>query len=339
MERPWLKHYPDGVRHHLEYPEVPVYHDLYQQITRHPERPAVIFYGKRISYRELGELSDRLAAALLRQLGLRKGDRVGIMLPNCPQNVIAMIAIQRAGGIPVQFNPLYVTSEIAYQMQDCGCRFFLTLDLFWEKVRAADGGVERFIITSMAEYLPIPLNWLFRLKTNPPKIGAADALRLPALLQESAAGFTPVPVNPKEDPAFLLYTGGTTGFSKGVVSTHYNVVANIRQIHEWIQRPPGQYDTSLVIMPMFHSYGLVAAVTAALAQGGTCILVPRFDVREVLKLVQKYKPTLFPGVPTIYTALLREPDVAKYDLRSVELCVSAAAPLPVELMQIGRAHV
>ncbi|MFZ5817488.1 MAG: long-chain-fatty-acid--CoA ligase [Bacillota bacterium] len=333
MERPWLKSYPDGVRSHLEYPEVPVYHFLFQQIEAHPERTALIFFGKRISYREFGELVDRFAAALVRRLGLRKGERVGIMLPNCPQNLIAHIAAQRAGGIPVQFNPLYVAREIEYQVKDAGCRFFVTLDLFWEKVREGGKGVERFIVTSMADFLPFPLSLLYRLKAKVPAIEAGAAIRFADLLQERAEGFAPVPVNPREDPAFLLYTGGTTGISKGVVSTHFNVTANILQLKEWLQRPADAHDTVLVVMPLFHSYGLTAAASFSLSQGGTCILVPRFEVREVLKLIHRYRPNSFPGVPTIYTALLKEPEIRRYDLKSIELCVSAAAPLPVELLQ------
>ncbi|MFZ5827854.1 MAG: long-chain-fatty-acid--CoA ligase [Bacillota bacterium] len=333
MERPWLKSYPEGVRTHLEYPEVPVYQFLFEQIETHPERTAIIFYGKKISYREFGELIDRFAAGLVRRLGLKKGERVGIMLPNCPQNLIAMTAVQRAGAIPVQFNPLYVAREIEYQVNDAGCRFFVTLDLFWEKAKEGRGCVERFIVTSMADYLPFPLNLLFRLKTRAPQIGGDEAVRFMDLLSESAEGFVPVPIDPREDPAYLLYTGGTTGLSKGVVSTHFNVVANMLQIKEWVQRPEGAHDVVLVVMPLFHSYGLVAAAGFALAQGGTCILVPKFDAKEILKLIQKYRPTSFPGVPTIYTALLKQPGIERYDLKSIELCVSAAAPLPVELLE------
>jgi len=331
MERPWLRSYPEGVRPHLEYPEVPVYHFLFDQVARHPDRTALIFYGKKITYREFGRMIDRFAAGLIRQLGLKKGERVGIMLPNCPQNLIAMIGIQRAGGIPVQFNPLYVAREIEYQVNDAGCRFFITLDLFYEKAQEGARAVERLIITSMADFLPFTLSTLYRLKTKAPK--AAGTIPFLRLLQESAAGFKPVPIDPREDPAFLLYTGGTTGVSKGVISTHFNVVANITQIREWLGRDAEEGDTVLVVLPMFHSYGLTAAASYALAQGGTCILVPRFEAVEVLKLIQRYRPTSFPGVPTIYTALLKEPTLAKYDLRSIEFCVSAAAPLPVELLQ------
>ncbi len=332
MEKPWLKSYPEGIRPEIELSEVPAYHDLFQKIQRYPDRTALIFYGKKVSYRELGEQIDRFAAALQRRLGIKKGDRVGIILPNCPQNVIATVGAQRAGAIPVLFNPMYVTREIEYQVKDSGCQVMVTLDLFWQKVRAA-GGVERYIVTGMRDYLPFPLNLLFPLKQKAPRIPADEAIRFMDLLEEPATGFAPAEVDPKEDVAVLLYTGGTTGVSKGVMLTHFNLVSNIAQIREWLKRGEEHHDTVLVVLPMFHSYGFTAALGYALATGGTCILVPKFEAKEVLKLIQKYRPTSFPGVPTIYTALMKEPDFGKYDIKSIEFCVSGAAPLPVELMQ------
>ncbi|MDF2626721.1 MAG: long-chain fatty-acid-CoA ligase [Symbiobacteriaceae bacterium] len=332
MDRPWLKAYPAGVRPHLEYPQVPAYHYLFEQIRQYPDRTALLFFGKKVSYKQLGEQIDRFAQGLIKRMGVRKGDRVGIILPNCPQNVIATVGCQRAGAIPVQFNPMYVSREIAYQVRDAGCKIMITLDLFWPKVKEA-GGAEAYVVTGMPDYLPFPLNFLFPLKTKAPKVGADEAVRFMDLLKEDASTFKPVGVKWTEEPAVLMYTGGTTGTSKGVMLTHYNLAANIAQIKEWLQRPENGHDTVLVVLPMFHSYGMTAALGYALATGSTCILVPKFDAKEILKLIQKYRPNSFPGVPTIYTALLHDPDITKYDLSSVEFCVSGAAPLPVELMQ------
>jgi long-chain acyl-CoA synthetase len=332
MERPWLKQYPLGIRHHLVYPEVPAYHFLFQHVKQHPNRTALIFYGKKTTYGELGEQIDRFAAALIRRFRVRKGDRVGIMLPNCPQNVIATVGIQRAGAIPVQFNPMYVTREIAHQVRDAGCRIMVTLDLFWPKVKDVES-IDWYIQTSMKDYLPFPLNYLYGLKNKAPTIHSTEAMHFSTMMHESLRGFSPVTVEPKRDAATILYTGGTTGVSKGVISTHFNAAANTVQLKEWLQRPEDRPDTVLVVLPLFHSYGLMAALGFALATGSTCILVPKFDAKQTLKLIQKYRPTSFPGVPTIYTALLQEPTVSKYDLKSIELCASAAAPLPLELMQ------
>ncbi|HWI64670.1 MAG TPA: long-chain fatty acid--CoA ligase [Symbiobacteriaceae bacterium] len=332
MDQPWIKAYPEGIRHELEYPQVPAYHFLFEQIRKHPDRTALLFFGKKMSYRELGEQIDRFAQGLINRLKIKKGDRVGIILPNCPQNVIATVGVQRAGGIPVQFNPMYVSREIAYQVRDAGCKAMVTLDLFWHKVKEA-GGTDTYIVTGMPEYLPFPLNLLFPLKAKAPKIAPNEAIRFADLLKEDASGFQPVGVKWTEEPAILMYTGGTTGVSKGVMLTHYNLTANIMQITEWLQRPADGHDTVLCVLPMFHSYGLTAALGYALATGSTCILVPKFDARDILKLIQKHKPNSFPGVPTIYTALLHDPEIAKFDLSSIEFCVSGAAPLPVELMQ------
>ncbi|HYG60457.1 MAG TPA: long-chain fatty acid--CoA ligase [Symbiobacteriaceae bacterium] len=332
MEQPWLDHYPEGIRTHLEYPQVPAYHYLFQSIQNYPDRTALIFFGKKISYRDLGDSIDRFAAALVKQLGIKKGDRVGIILPNCPQNVIAMVGAQRAGAIPVQFNPMYVAREIEYQAKDSGCRVMVTLDLFWHKVKEA-GGVEAYIQTGIQDYLPFPLNMLFPLKQKPPKIAPSEAIRFTDMLKTSPAGFQPATMDWQNDPAVLMYTGGTTGVSKGVMLTHLNLGANIAQIREWLQRPKDAHDMVLVVLPMFHSYGMTAALGYALASGSTCVLVPKFDAKEILTLIQKYRITSFPGVPTIYTALLNHPELGKFDLSSVQYCISGAMALPVELMQ------
>ena len=332
MERPYLKAYPQGVRWEIDLPEVPVYQALFDQAARHPERTALIFMGKRISYRELVGMIDRFAAALQKRYGIRKGDRVGIILPNSPQNVIATVACQRIGAIPVQFNPLYVSREIAYQVRDSGSRVMITLDLFWQKVREA-GGAEAYIWTGVQDFLNFPLNYLYRLKAKPPRIPASDAVHFMDLLQESPDGLQIPAVQPEEDLAVLLYTGGTTGVSKGVMLTHFNITSNIAQIREWLSLDESRHHTVLCVLPMFHSYGFTAAVNMGLAHGCTLILVPRFDAGDLLKTIAKYRPTLFPGVPTMYIGLLNHPDMAKYDLSSIELCVTGAAAMPVDLLQ------
>ncbi|MEW8979398.1 MAG: long-chain fatty acid--CoA ligase [Symbiobacterium sp.] len=332
MERPYLKAYPKDVRWELDFPAVPVYQMLFDQSQAHPERTALIFMGKRISYRELVELVDRFGAALQRRYGIRKGDRVGIILPNSPQNVIATFACQRIGAIPVQFNPLYVAREIAYQVRDSGSRLMITLDLFWQKVREA-GGAEAYIWTGVQDFLNFPLNFLYRMKAKPPRIPASDAAHFMDLLQESPDAIQVAPVEPKEDLAVLLYTGGTTGVSKGVMLTHSNITANITQIREWIGMDDSRHHTVLAVLPMFHSYGFTAAVNTGLATGSTVVLVPRFEAGDLLKTIAKYRPTIFPGVPTMYVGLLNHPDVGKYDLSSIELCVTGAASMPVELLQ------
>jgi len=331
MERPYLKRYPEGVQWDITFPEVPAYKFFFDQVQKHPDRTAVIFVGKQITYKELGEQVDRFAAALQRRYGIRKGDRVGIILPNSPQNVIATFASMRIGAIPVQFNPMYVTREIEFQVKDSGVRVMITLDLFWQKVKEA-GGVEHYIWTGVQDYLSFPLSFLYKLKAKPPKVPTTDATHFAELLQGSATGLQIAPINPKDDIAVLMYTGGTTGRSKGVMLTHFNITSNITQIQEWLHRED-RHDVVMAVLPMFHSYGFTATVGLALSSGSTCVLMPKFDAGDVLKAIAKYRPTSFPGLPTMYTALLHHKDMAKYDLSSIEICVSGAMPMPVELMR------
>jgi long-chain acyl-CoA synthetase len=208
----------------------------------------------------------------------------------------------------------------------------VTLDLFWPKVKEA-GGIDQYVVTGIQDYLPFPLSLAYQLKTKLPKIEEGEAVRFKDLLKESPVGFKPAELNWAEVPALLMYTGGTTGVSKGVMLTHFNITANILQTQEWMQRPEEPQDRVMCVLPMFHSYGMTAALSFGLATGCACILVPKFDAKEILNLIAKQKPTSFPGVPTIYTALLHHPDFSKYDLSSIQFCVSGAAPMPIELMQ------
>ena len=205
------------------------------------------------------------------------------------------------------------------------------MDLFWQKVREA-GGVEAYIWTGVQDYLNFPLNFLYRLKAKPPRIPASEAAHFMELLQESKEGLKIAPVSPKEDVAVLLYTGGTTGVSKGVMLSHYNLTSNVAQIREWLQMGD-QHHTVLAVLPMFHSYGFTAAVGMGLSSGSTLVLVPRFDAGDLLKTIAKYRPTMFPGVPTMYIGLLNHPDLNKYDLSSLQLCVTGAAAMPVDLLR------
>lgn len=332
MERPWVKNYPDSVQADVDFPNVPAYHFLFEHVKKHPDWTALIFFEKKMSYGDLGAAIDAFAQALIRRLGIQKGDRVGIMLPNCPQNVIATYGAMRAGAVPVQFNPLYVSREIKYQLEDSGSKVLLTLDLFWEKVKVAGVPGVQYVQTSVADYLPFPLNFLYPLKAKPPKVPVDQAVHFRDLMREKAVGYMPVAVDPQEDLAVLLYTGGTTGVSKGVMLTHANITANLTQISSWLMLPEAPNYKVLCILPMFHSFGFTAVVGSTLAAGRAAILVPRFDAVETLKLLKKHQPKIFPGIPTLYTALLNHPHFAKYPFKT-DLCITGAAPMPVELMK------
>lgn len=331
MEAIRLAQLPAGVRPHLAYPEVPAYHYLFDQIAQHPERPALIFQGRSTSYREVGAQIDAFAASLTRK-GLQKGDCIAIMLPNSPQAVIAIYGAMRAGLIPALINPMYTPQEIQHALNESGAQAFLFLDLFWPRV-AQVKAVPHRIWTGVQDALGFPLSFLYKLKAKPPKVPAGEAYHMKDLLAEPSTGFTPVLINPSEDAAVLIFTGGTTGLAKGVHLTHRNIVANLTQILEWVPRSPDRVDQVLCILPVFHSFAFTAGLGYALACGSTAILMPKPDAEQTLKLVQKYKVTILPGVPTLYTSLLQHPRVSEFDLKSIRVCISGAAPLPLELLQ------
>jgi long-chain acyl-CoA synthetase len=331
MEAIRLAQLPAGVRPHLTYPEVPAYHFLFEQVAQNPDRTALIFQGRPTSYRELGTQIDAFAAALIRK-GLQKGDRIAIMLPNLPQAVIAIYGAMRAGLTPALINPMYTPQEIQHALDESGAQAIVFLDLFWPRV-AQVKAVPHRIWTGVQDALGFPLSFLYKLKAKPPKVPAAEAHHLKELLAAPTSGFTPVPVNPSQDAAVLIFTGGTTGLAKGVHLTHSNLIANLMQIIEWVPRERDQVDRVLLVLPVFHSFAFTAGLGYALACGSTAILMPKPDPDQTLKLVEKYKVTILPGVPTLYTSLLQHPRVSEFDLQSLRVCISGAAPLPVELLQ------
>jgi long-chain acyl-CoA synthetase len=263
---------------------------------------------------------------------VRKGDRVAIMLPNCPQALIAYHGALMAGAIVVQVNPLYMPRELKHQISDSGSRVMIALDLTYPKVSQLE--IPHVIYTSLSEYMPAPLRWIAPLKLKPPKIAYkpgvmrwADLLSHPPLEQ-------PVRVNPAEDLALLQYTGATTGLAKGCMLTHRNLVANVRQTEAWLYRAKrGQELVAMAVLPFFHVYGMTTVMNFTVHMGGTMVLQPKFDAKESLKLIQKYRPSIFPGAPTMYVALNHTPDVKRYRLDSIDACISGAAPLPVEVQQ------
>ncbi|MEE8385525.1 MAG: long-chain fatty acid--CoA ligase, partial [Dehalococcoidia bacterium] len=346
MEKIWLKHYPPGVPKTIKYPKVPLHHLLEDSASRFPRKTAIIFPGafddeRRVTYRELNEKSNRMANALL-DMGVKKGDRVALLMPNCPQFVISYYAILKIGGIVVATNPLYSPRELAFQLSDCGAKTIICLSLFYKTVMAVKSktALKNVVVTGIKEYLPPYSRKMFiafmerqeghrvRLPKDPHIHKFQDLLR--------RFDSTPprVKVGPK-DVAIFQYTGGTTGVSKAAVATHYNVLANVFQIRYWGE-PLGLEDGKDVIlgvMPLFHVYGMVCVMHFAVLGGATMVLLPRFETEQVLKAINRYKPAFFPGVPTMYVALNNHPDVTKYDLRSIKLCNSGAAPLPVEVQQ------
>ncbi len=335
-EKPWLKFYPPWVPHHIDYPEVPLDRLLKEAAEKHPDAVAIIFEGYKMRYKELDEAVDRLATAL-QDLGVRKGDKVAIFLPNCPQFVIAYYAILRAGGVVTAVNPLYTERELEYQLNNAEAVGIVTLDLLYGRVRNVRPrtGLRFVIVTSLKDYLPKVKAVLGTLLKKIPmaKVEREEGVYfLKELLARYPPRPEPVEIDPREDLACLQYTGGTTGVPKGAMITHYNLVANAVQASYWLNAEEAK-EVHVGVLPLFHIYGMTTVMNAPIYKAGAMILIPRFDAKKVLESIQKYRATVFCGVPTLYAMLLDHPDLPKYDLTSIKFCISGAAPLPPEIQK------
>ena len=342
LQKPWFGHWPEGVPRSIEYPPIAV-HELLRRTTKeHGARPALTFYGKSLTYAELDAAADRFAAGL-RRIGVKPGDRVSLVLPNTPHFVVAFFGVLRAGGVVVQTNPLYTPRELAELWTDAGVETVIALDLFWHNVSKAkeSSGVKRVVVCDVAEFLKTPLRQLYPIKKRKDlKKQGHWPLEIPrASWIHRFADLAASPTEPNrearvqpDDVAVLQYTGGTTGTPKGAMLTHRNLVANALQTAAWL--PAGSEGAERVFgaIPLFHVYGLTAVMLYSIVTGNEVILYPNpREIGAILKLIDKTKPGLFPGVPTMYVAILRHPDLAKYDLRSIRACISGAAPLPNEV--------
>ena len=334
---PWLAHYGPGVPASVEHAPRCLHELLGDAVRRHPEREALVFavpavgrlVTSSITFRRLGYLVERFAASLQR-LGVREGDRVAISLPNCPQFVIALLGAARAGAIAVPFNPLYSAREVGYQLLDSGATTMVVLDRFLPLVRTTRHGprLERVIVTSIKEHFPLPLRLFYTLtreiREQPPRAGAGE-LRFRDLL---GPGGPPAPIAITEEAtAVLLYTGGTTGVSKGVELTHRNLVVNAEQNRAWAGVGDG-VDRTLVALPLFHAFGLTCGLNLGLLAGATQILAPNpRDTRGLVATIHRLRPTIFPVVPTLLVGIASLPDLARFDLGSIRVCPCAGSPL------------
>lgn len=328
LRRPWLEHYDAGVPHHLDYPAIPLYRLLDDSAGQQPGRPCTIFFGKRMSYGAIKEASDRLAASL-QGLGVQPGDRVALLLPNSPQFVIAYFAILKAGAVVVALNPLYTSHELLFHLNDSGATTAITIPLFLEKVTALvdQTPLQRVIYTRVADTLPFPLNLGSRLQERRQMSGVdpSRVIHLASLLQAPLpAGWQPAPVDP-HSLAVLIYSGGTTGTAKGVMLSHYALVANAYQLRAWVELDAK--GRMLAVLPLFHGFGMSVTMNGPLLAGGEIITLPRFQAENVLKAIQEWKPTFFIGVPAMFGAFSSVPTLKKYDLSSIKGIFVGAAPL------------
>ncbi|MBS3948811.1 MAG: long-chain fatty acid--CoA ligase [Dethiobacter sp.] len=315
-EKPWLRFYDPTVRHSLDYPVKPLSQLLAEAAQKAPQQAAYSYGGKESTYAELEQLTNRLASSL-HLLGVKKGSRVAVMLPNCPQFVISYYAIVRVGAIVVNVNPLYTERELLFQLRDAGAETIIT---FVEAIPR---------VSSVREQSPLRnviVTSLLSPKTDVPE----GCLCFNGLSNAASAEVPDADIKAREDVAVLQYTGGTTGVSKGAMLTHYNLVSNAIQLHEWCAGL--KFEKILTVLPLFHVYGMTCCMNLALITGSTMVLLPRFEPKEVLEVIRTCRPTFFPGVPTMYTALFNHPEAEQYDLTVVEFYNSGAAPMPLELM-------
>ncbi|WP_138859777.1 AMP-binding protein [Exiguobacterium mexicanum] len=336
MNKPWLQDYPADMPETIDYEVKPLYEALSRAATDYPDRTAVSFIGKELTFAEVDDAARRLAT-MLQSKGLQKGDRVSLMLPNCPQYVISFYAVLYAGGTVVQTNPLYTEHELENLITDSGANILITLDLLYPKsLRVKQKtDIKTIVTTSIADYLPFPKNKLYPIKVKRENNIVIDTTGSVAFKEYKNYGpITPTEIDPKEDVAVLQYTGGTTGLPKGVMLTHFNLTANVDQISNFFYRyNRGDLKRVLSVVPFFHVYGMTCCLNFGMANGYELVLVPRFDVTDVLKTIHKKKPHFFPGAPTMYVGILNDPKSKKYDLSSIEACISGSAPLPVEVQE------
>ena len=344
-ERPWVRHYEEGVPSTVAAPDVTLPELLDRTAARAPLRTALRFYlGARLpaptlTYAGLRERTLRFATALF-QLGVRKGDRVAIMLPNCPEFAIAFYGALRIGAIPVNTNPMYVAREMREQLGDSGSETLVLLDQFFPRLREIHAAtrVRRAIVVDVTEDLPWPARPLARLalrrRGERPRVPAETDV---SLFHELLREYPPTPPGASLQPgdvALLQYTGGTTGTPKGAMLTHRNLAANAAQARSWFPRLRDGHEVILGVVPLFHAYGLLSVLLLGVSAAAEMILVPRpRPLDTVLEALHRFRPTLFPGVPTLYSGLVDHPRVSQYDLRTGTQCLSGAASLPASLVE------
>jgi long-chain acyl-CoA synthetase len=336
---PWIANYPDGVSWDMRIDPAPLPAVLERAAAAFADRPAISFKGKTTSYAELAALVDRVAAGL-QQIGVKKGTKVGLFLPNTPTFIVYYYAILKAGGTVVNFNPLYTLEELTFQVKDSETEIMVTHDLqaLFPKLEAlvSRDVLRRVIVVPFAPELPSPKRQLFKLLKRKDQANIAgsaikDKVIDGAALARTQAKVQPVAIDPLEDIAVLQYTGGTTGTPKGAMLTHANLYANTVQVGAWASNLVPGKESVLGALPLFHVFAMTGVMNLGIEKGARIILMPRFQLQEALQLIHSEKPTMMPAVPTIFTAMLNAPNVKKFNLSSLRFCISGGAPLPLEV--------
>ncbi|KAA3647087.1 MAG: alpha/beta fold hydrolase [Chloroflexi bacterium] len=338
-ERPWLSHYEEGVPDTVAIPNVSLPRMLRSAVRRFPLRPAVIFEGKRLTYRRLNQETNRFANAL-RSLGVDKGDRVMLLMPNIPQFVIGFFGILKAGATAVFTLPLNQPDEIIRQIEDADVKVLVTINQFGKLAEKAlaTTQLEHVIFSNASDYLPLlkQIGLLFssaRRKSFSLPIKLEKGMHeLGKMLYKHSRSAPEINLDP-DDLAVIQFTGGTTDAPKGVMLSHRNLVANTVQMRHWMPAAQEGKERFLCVIPFSHAYGLTASLNVGISVGATLILKANFEVEDTLKSIKRYKPTIFPAVPHMYVGISNFPGVRRFNVASINACISGAAPLPVEVQE------
>ena len=338
---PWLARYPRGVDWRMPFQVAPLYALLDRSAAKHGTLVCTNFLGKTLTYAEIARLVDRTAAGLQR-LGVKKGTKVGLFLPNSPTFIVYFFAVLKAGGTIVNYNPLYTVSELTGQVKDSDTEIMVTLDLkvLFDKVDALlqSGVLKRAVVCSFPALLPAAKAALFRLfrskdLARPLASPARERIVLEAEVMAGEGRAARVAIDPMTDVAVLQYTGGTTGTPKGAMLTHANIHVNVQQVAAWKPDMREGGERVLGVLPFFHVFALTVVMNVAISKGAEIIIMPRFSVDEAMKLIDKMKPTVMPVVPTLLNAIMSHPKIKSLDLSSVKFCLSGGAALPLEVKQ------
>jgi long-chain acyl-CoA synthetase len=338
---PWLDHYPHGVDWHMPLKVAPLYQLLDDAVAGYGQLNCTNFLGRTMTYAEIGHAVDQATLGLQR-LGVKKGTKVGLFLPNSPTFIIYFFAVLKAGGTVVNFNPLYTVPELRYQVKDSDTELMVTLDLkvLCDKVESllADGCLQRAVVASFPALLPMTKATLFRLfrskeLARPLASLMRDKIVLDAELMAAGGKAEPVAIEPLTDIAVLQYTGGTTGTPKGAMLSHSNVYVNVQQVAATAPELENGVERVLGVLPFFHVFALTVVMNLGILRAAEIIIMPRFSLDEALKLIDRTKPTILPGVPTLFNAILNHPSIASHDLSCLKFCLSGGAALPIEVKQ------
>ncbi|MEI7770704.1 MAG: long-chain fatty acid--CoA ligase [Chloroflexales bacterium] len=350
MDKPWFSFYEKGVPRTVSYQSLSLNDLLAKAAREFPENTATNFVlrymlggrltiGGRMTYRKLNEQVDRMATALY-QLGVRKGDRVAVMLPNSPHYIITFFAAMRLGAVVVNTNPTYTSRELQHQLDDSGAETIILLNLFWPRLREIrpETKIKRTIVAHIFDTLPFPSSLLVKSaqKKTPEWVDVhpeQDIFFFGHLLEKYGPTPPRVSIDP-DDVALFQYTGGTTGLPKAAMLTHRNLMANTQQIDSWLVNSKPGGEKMMAAIPFFHVYGMTVAMLYSIFLGAEIIIVPNpRPIDNVMTIMQKERATLFPGVPAMYIGIINHPKVTEYDLRSIKACLSGSAPLPMEVQE------